>query len=1797
MLFAMSSTAQPLITIDLEEQTNASTSEFTEVDVDISGFVNMLSAQFAVKWDPEVLEVQSVSNLSSDLPDFSTGSISLPEQTNEPGVIRLSWLSAAVEEVTLPDEHRLFTIKLKYVGEACDETLVEVGEASPTIVEFIDENFDNVPLQANNITVQVPGQNCGGSGGSIICRPEITVDVKPWVCEGEVRVESIIGNVAYDHATVNPDVLTEDHLNIPIDVTATITRNGVTTTCVTSATLVDNFAPIVVVDSDITIELSATGNEPPTAILLAEDVDEGSYDQCSNLVSFSPEFWEFDCSDIGKQVIVLEVEDANGNSNSAWTEVTVKYDVTGSPVLSCPGDVMVDCSLDVNDQENIDQILGGATVDFGCLPEFETVYDYDANGDGDLNDTFEFNGITVNEKYVRACNYGPLVRIWTVPGINQKCQQIIIVEEGPAFDGTTMIDWPYSLNAFVEVGDNDGGEACSNTAAFPGNIIDPANITLFPDASAPESAEVVLNCEEDLCSVPMWDESTCSLLGFSVETERFENTADACVKIVKTYTVVDWCNYDPAISPTAGIWEWTVVGIINDNNPPQLVTPDLNDIACSNVIEASAVASEFSTQPDGSIAEFSCVTGNIQWVVLLDINNDGTYDREWNSNVAEDKNTANDPLWSDDNEQENIAEFGYGIPDVRVGNKGDVDNAFGPKTRSGQTYTIKIRDYLASLGGVSHRILWQAQDNCGNISSSESFITIDGSQDDVKPTPYCLNLVTATLQPTTGSNASSFELFAKDIDAGSFDNCTAEEDLRFTFSNVPPSSDPDFNLALNSSSRIFTEADLNGAASLDVPLTMYVWDESGNFDFCSVVLRLKSPDDPCLVSNVSCARLQVSLDLNGEARLWVQDLNVQYSNPCNVNNIDLSFNANHSDIDFLDLDCSHLGSLDYKVYIFQNNQRVSSCQNKIEIRDLNGACNNTGEPVELHFADYYALPADNICVPMTVKNFKEVNGFQGSVSWDTDILLYTNTSGYNLPGMSEASFGETNVDAGQLAFLWFDLSGVTPISFPDGEAVFEVCFEVVGELGDVSPIGISDDPTTIQVSTDNGVLDYMINNGQIIVGEDPCLSNADTIKPIPVCLQSLTATLVANNPAGTDAEIEVWAIDYDAGSYDNCTSDDNLRFTFSDTNPDDDPEYVGSAKSSSRIFTQADLTNSSAEISLDVYVWDNADNKDFCSVTLKLRDVSEDPCYNISEDNITWPLDEIALSVQNVNINTISAQFSPENLVAIYGYSEFEVIPTFDTDCPNALVYSYDDVIIPNGGINFKIIRTFTVLDWYSGNTYTYHQIIKNEDGSADICDFLPNTAPVGDCDSGHTLDDDVEWPADIFFADHRITPAELQAFSGIPAKDASPIFYNSNASLYKASYVDLLNSLSTTELVLSREWTVTRSDNPNLSWQYTQLLTIDITIFSNLVTINTLNNRPIPNVQVVNGITTDLNGAAIVTGPEAPDPFLGDDARNGLEVRDLVLVQDHILGQSLLNTLQVQAGNLDEDNVITTNDLSLIMQTMIGINSEFSEQWKFLDYTNNTSLGTTPKGHYIGIKPGDVDDSARFEASNVTLPTTELSLTDKLLNAGESYQVPFTLSETLEAWGVELHFEYDTDVMEIVGVYSDFFNSTMIWNETEPGKISAVAVSETGVAQTIGDSASGDVMVYVEFKALQNDVIGENLRLSDSETSYVLLSDDSMKQFAGTLEGEITVSTLDLENKIYVAIYPNPASEFVNFRFSGPLTNREYRIDLYDLQGQKVISNISTSQMDVSQLTSGTYIYTLLMDDKLISGRINVTK
>ncbi len=932
------------------------------------------------------------------------------------------------------------------------------------------------------------------------------------------------------------------------------------------------------------------------------------------------------------------------------------------------------------------------------------------------------------------------------------------------------------------------------------------------------------------------------------------------------------------------------------------------------------------------------------------------------------------------------------------------------------------------------------------------------------PTPYCINLSTAIL------DQGSVELYAIDFDAGSFDNCTDASDLRYTFDDVNPSSDPSFLNVANSSVRVFTEADLNGMDEITIPISTYVWDESNNRDFCQHNLRLvKSSGNSSVLS--------------------------------------------------------------------------------------------------LRFPNVNTQTNAVVCLPLTVEGFTNVSSMQATVSWDPQVLQYKNTQSYVLPGLSSASFNGTNDS--NLPFVWFDNSGVTPQTFADGSTLFEVCFDVVGSDGQSSIVQLVDMPTDIEFTNDNGQT-IAVNTiaGSVTIGiAADCIN--DVTPPVAVC----DINTVVNTGNGS---VTLSADSFDNGSYDNCTTTSALLFTYADG-------------SSSKEFNIMDA-DANGEIVIAMNVTDESSNTNTCFSTLKLVGGNCD----IDEDDIFFPTTILNVEVVINDASEVSTVFEPDALLARPEFDNEDVYPTFSVPGCSNIGFSYQDNVFVVDATQgwYKVLRQWTVIDWLTTDIYNGDQIIKNY-GQPDeyICDTLPRSAPVGDCASGHTLTDDVEWPNDISISDHRIKPSELIMASMVDSLDARPNFYE-DAQFYTLSYIDFVNDLTQQTLVIDREWTAERTDIIGLSWTYTQKITIDLSTFGRLVTVNTLNNRPVPDVDI-DGISMTNEQGFVYTEADV-NPSKPDNADNGLNILDLILMQAHQLSVQELGELQVMAGDINGDQAITNSDISSVRKVILGIDDQLSSAWTFVDMTSATESGLEPKGHYIALKPGDVDDSAVLLSDVVVDATETIYIQDTILNAGQTYSIPLFFGRDIASLGAELHLDFDNTALSIRSVSATDAFGEISWSLDGDNRIVILNYNGNGEAEMITNDTP---ILTIEFEATQNGLLDGLFGLSDDKDSWIVDEDYGLLLIDDVFTGEIGTSTASIIEDLGVSVYPNPASDFVTFDMSNVEQKADFSIQIIDITGRIIVQSNNETQINLANVESGMYLYKITIADQAQTGKLLIKK
>ena len=643
---------------------------------------------------------------------------------------------------------------------------------------------------------------------------DITVSTDPWVCEANFYLPA--PTILHDNCSdyVIYEVTGPAGVTIVWDAQANLflatgAPKGVHTfnytaydCCNNSAvdpitvTVVDQTAPVAVAKQNIVVSLTQAVNGQGQAKIFANSVDNGSHDGCTN--------------------VHLEIRRDNDEcgvaGNATYNNDGHSFDANNDPDQ---GQFVKFCCEDLTNAE-VD-VDGDGVNDPGYVKVWLRVWD-----DGDMNGVFGSSGDNFNETWAFVKVEDKLDPIITCPAdITINCDDdyddLNLVGEAFATSscGSVEVEYTDIINTLDAC--NVGFIRRRWSVVGNSSVFCDQDITLDADdlfngnVNWPGDYETDCTDTDGNDNVPTWGDVGCSLVAYSLESDTFQFEDGACFKIINEWTVIDWCQYDPNGTSNSGIWSHIqIIKVLDDEAPV---------ISCSN--EMYAVDDNADADNDGDKCETlglmltnsaddngDCASQWLKWTVLVDLWGDGEYDYEFSSNLP-----SFDSNFNDTN--------GNGIPDVYVA-----------PTASGEEVKVTIPEDIASSMS-NHKVYWKVSDGCQNISSCENtFMVVDKKP----PTPYCIDISTALM------DNGMVELWACDFDLGSFDNCTASENLRFTFTDTRPQNDPNYDSDSKCSSRIFDCDDLENSP---IMINMYVWDEKDNYDFCEVMLSLVDNQGGC----------------------------------------------------------------------------------------------------------------------------------------------------------------------------------------------------------------------------------------------------------------------------------------------------------------------------------------------------------------------------------------------------------------------------------------------------------------------------------------------------------------------------------------------------------------------------------------------------------------------------------------------------------------------------------------------------------------------------------------------------------------------------------------------------------------------------------------------------------------------------------------------------------------------------------------------------------------------------------------
>lgn len=155
------------------------------------------------------------------------------------------------------------------------------------------------------------------------------------------------------------------------------------------------------------------------------------------------------------------------------------------------------------------------------------------------------------------------------------------------------------------------------------------------------------------------------------------------------------------------------------------------------------------------------------------------------------------------------------------------------------------------------------------------------------------------------------------------------------------------------------------------------------------------------------------------------------------------------------------------------------------------ATDNT--PLHLSVGEANATTGETVCLAIRADGFNSLLGMQYAIGWDPALVQLTTVQSFNLPNLSNTSFNlqPSQLEDGILRLSWFDAQTIG-VTMPDGAALYEMCFTVLGTEGEASIYFDQNSMITEFVNDGVSTAPPVLNNGLIIINGDERVWPGDT---------------------------------------------------------------------------------------------------------------------------------------------------------------------------------------------------------------------------------------------------------------------------------------------------------------------------------------------------------------------------------------------------------------------------------------------------------------------------------------------------------------------------------------------------------------------------------------------------------------------------------------------------------------------------------------------------------------------------------
>jgi hypothetical protein len=655
--------------------------------------------------------------------------------------------------------------------------------------------------------------------------------------------------------------------------------SGNTGTCIAMVMVIDSFGATAICQ-DITVHLDASGN----ATITASDVDGGST-SFDGIASLTAGPLNFDCSNLGRNMVTLVVVDSTNDADTCTANVTVTD--TTSPTAVCQ-DITVQLDASGNATITASDVDGGSNDNCAVASIAATPLSFDCQNIGANTVT-----LTATDSSGNSSSCTAAVTVFdTLPPI-ALCNDVTIYLDAVGSANTNMLDLNGGSNdncGIALMGASKLSFVCSDLGAnsvtmtfadTTGNTSSCTSTVTVIDSTAPtalcQSITAYLDASGNVSitasDVDDRSDDNCAIASISAMPSSFDCSNIGANSVNLT-----------ASDSSGNTSSCTATVTVADSTAPTAVCQNI-----STYLDASGNASITASGGDGGSRDNCSYTSLVATPLNFDCQTIG-------SNTV--TLTVTDSSSNSSSCTATVTVFDT-LPPIALCNDVTIyldalgnasTNMLDLNAGSGDNFGIALMgasklNFVCSDRGTNTVTMTYA-DTTGNTSSCTSTVTVI---DSTAPTALCQS-ITAYLDAS--GNAS---ITASDVDGGSSDNCSIAN-----ISAMPSSFD---------CSHI-------GANSVSLATT----DSSGNTSSCTTIVTIADSISPTAV----CQPATAYLDVSGNAHISASDVDGGSGDNCAVS----IFTASP-----LSFDCSSLGQNTVVATVRDSSGNSSSCTTTVTVVD------------------------------------------------------------------------------------------------------------------------------------------------------------------------------------------------------------------------------------------------------------------------------------------------------------------------------------------------------------------------------------------------------------------------------------------------------------------------------------------------------------------------------------------------------------------------------------------------------------------------------------------------------------------------------------------------------------------------------------------------------------------------------------------------------------------------------------------------------------------------------------------------